>query len=205
MIRHDTFLTKLGDRSDRGCSRLWIEDSAGRLSRNGFATGSGFEVTPRAGLGFLLRPSLLATTHVSSRRSAAILSYESANLSVFLRGTPEARVRVSVNSIVVMPSLRLFSIAQRRSEQNWSIVGETLTRPEGRQSIVTRQPARFDATPVRLEIALTEGNLVFSTEVVSQAKPVTVSLTGPSPLVAVAGQFLLAIGYTLTSAGEYSR
>ena len=204
-LRHDTFLTKLGDRSDRGCSRLWIEDSAGRLSRNGFQTGCGFELTPRAGLGFLLRPSLLASTHVSSRGRAAILSYESNRLPAMLHDTPEARVRVSVNTIVVMPALRLFAIASQRTAAVWRIAGDFLLRPEGMQSVATRVPARFDTTPARLEVGLTEDNLVFATEIVAHAKPESVNLTGSEALRALAGQFLAATGYGLTPAGDYCR
>lgn len=205
MSRHDTFLTTLGNRADRGCSRLWIEDSAGRLTRNGFHVGSGFEMTPRLGLGFLLRASVLASTHVSSRRTAAILSLESPRLRELLRGTPEARVRVSCSTIVVMPSLRLFSIRAAAPSQVWRIAGNDLVRPEGVQEIDSRLPARFDVTPARLDAALTEANLVFATEIMAHAKPLRIALSGNPTLVAVAGQFLAAIGYGLTAEGEFAR
>lgn len=203
-MRHDTFLTTLGSRGERGYSRLWVEDSAGRLSRNGFGMGDGFEVRPRAGLGLIVRPAILSSTHVSSRRGSAILSYESKDLPTYLRGVSEARVRISVNAMILMPALRLFAVA-RPLDEVWSIAGNILSRPNGCQPIDGAMPARFDATPARLNAALTEQNLVFATEVMSHAKPAEISLSGSDALTALAGQFLAAIGYEKTPEGVYAR
>jgi hypothetical protein len=147
----------------------------------------------------------ISSTHVSSRRRAAILSYESSRLSELLRDTPEVRVRVSVGTSVIMPSLRLFAIASRRSEEIWRIAGDLLQRPEGVQQLTTRLPARFNKCPVRLDIALIEDNLVFATEIVTHVKPENVSLQGEPSMVALAGQFLRAIGYGVTPGGLYAR
>ncbi len=201
-MRTDNFFTTVGDRPDIGMKRIWVEDSFGRLSRNGFTAGTPYSVTTRPGLGLLVQPAAVSSLHVSSRRSASILSYESSRLAQSIT-TNEARVKVSVGSIIILPALRLFHVA--RTASNWSIAGMMLTRPEGVSGIATERPVRYPFSPDSLTVALDETNLIFALEIVGNAKPGEVAVNGEPLLRQIAGQFLAEAGYSLKSPDVWAR
>ena len=192
-MRSDNFLTHIGDRSERGCSRLWLEDSFGRLSRNGFDAGAGFAVTPRPGVGLVFTPSVLGSCHVSHRRSRAILSYEAPDIERLIPSV-EARVRLSVKTIIVMPSLRVFAIL-RKTAARWTICGNEIVTQNQALPLTGVKPLHLAKAPAVIEADLTEANLVYATEVIGNARPGVVVLSGEPLAVQLAGQFLLAAGY----------
>jgi len=192
-LRYDTFFTRLGDRAERPYNRLWIEDSFGRLTANGFATGTGFAARQRPGVGLVLSPDTLGACHVSQRRGAAILSYEARGLTGALR-TSDVRVRVCVKSIVVMPCLRLFHVG-RGVNGEWSIAENRLHADGSVIDIATSTPLQMRKTPAVMSVALTEANIVFATEIIGNTRPAAVRLSGDRLLVTVAEQFLAAAGY----------
>jgi hypothetical protein len=198
-MRSDSFLTKIGDRSGRGRGRLWLEDGFDRLSRNGFGPGTAFTVTPRGGVGLVLRVALLGSCHVSHRRRQAVLSYESPDLNSFLPA-PSARVRISTSAIIVMPSLRVFSIGRQVTE-TWTVRGDILTTGDGQIPLGTIRPINFRQAPAMIEAEIDEANLVCATEVMGNAKAAAVRLTGDALPVRVAGQFLAAAGYARAEDG----
>lgn len=198
----DIFFARIAQHTGRPYERLWIEDSFGRLSRNGFTAGTRFQIANRPGLGMVLTPSILGLK-VTPRRGGSLISYEARGLSDAVRAS-EVKVRVCVKSIVVMPCLRHFHIRAANGE-TWSIAGETLVTPHGQQDIVTPSPARFAATPALLEIDLTPGNVVFATEIVGNVKPGAVKLSGDAVMQVVAGQFLEAAGYSKADADTWRR
>ncbi len=208
MIRSDQFLTKLGDRGDRGLFRLWIEETSfNRLDRSGFGIGTGFEAAPRMGPGFILRPAALGSCHVSGRGKAkkdSILSFEFRK-DRFPVSTTDVRVKITTNAIFILPSLRLHSIARTQSE-HWTIDGMMLRTPAGETSLATVRPLAVAADAASITANLTEANLVFATEVIQRTKPGTVRLAGESLLCLIAGQFLAAAGYGPgTEANEWKR
>ena len=202
-MRTDTFFTAIGDRPVIGMQRIWIEDSFGRLSRNGFTAGTPYVVGTRPGLGLVVQPAAVSSLHVSARRQASILSYESSSIAHSIT-TNEARVKVSVGSIIILPALRLFHVTRPVTEL-WQISGLTLVRPEGTCSVVTSAPVRFATSPCLLTVGLTEENLIFATEIIGNAKPGSVALSGGALLCQVAGQFLAEAGYSESAPGVWSR
>lgn len=200
---YDTFFTAIGERTGRPYERLWIEDSFGRLSRNGFVANSAFNVTPRPGVGLVLTPSVLGEYSITPRRGASVISLEQRGLSDLVRSR-EVRVRLCVKSIVVMPCLRAFHVA-RPTTGVWTIAGMTLTTPEGATDIGTPSPAGMRSTPARLDVQLSEANIVFATEIIGNATPAEVTLSGDPLMVVVGGQFLAAAGYGPTPDGIWRR
>ncbi len=203
--RHDSLTTRLGERSGRNLWRLWVEDTGyARLARNNFAPGCGFEVARRPGTGLIIQSSLVASCHVSSRRSVGVLSYEAKDLGEFL-GTPEVRVRIQVGCITVTPLLRFHSIASVATE-TWSIVGDVIRTPSGTVALRSVRPLRLHGNVATIEVALDESNLVYATELIGNHRPGRVLLRGSPILVGVASKFLTAGGYSGTDQiGEFRR
>lgn len=183
-MRSDSLLTSLGFRTS-GLRRLWVEDSFSRLTQNGFEVGSGFEVQPRMGPGLNIRPSLLSRTHVSSRRGAAILSYEgSDNMARF--SVPEVRVKITHGLVQVLPSLRAFSV-RVSTACTWILDGMTLTTPEC--SLTLRDGLERPAgRPSTVEARLTSASLIAATSLIAWAKPATIRLLPVSAKVVPMGQ-----------------
>ena len=230
MYRSDTILTTLGARGD-GIKRLWLEDSYGRLSANGFFKGTGFVLQNRMGPGVNIRPSLISRTHVSARRGAAILSYEGAG-SLSNLSTSMVRVKMSVNLVQVFPSLREFSV-RIPNRETWTVDGSTLITPAGSFSIVDGLE-RVSGRPTQINVNLTKANIAPVTLLISRYKPDTIQLlqanaapaspamgqlnlfSGPdtAPNIdlsssaissEVARQFFTACGWSLTSPGCFAR
>ncbi len=204
-MRHDSLLTRLGNRAERNSWRLWIEETElNRLARNNFHQGTPFEACRRPGTGLVIKPALLSTTQVSKRKGQTILSYEARDLHSFL-GCPEVRVRISVGQITVVPRLRAATILTPSTEV-WTIKGSTLTTPAGECDIRTAKPLMLRNHAGTIEAALEEMNLVYATEVIGNQRPGRVLLTGAPVMVTVASQFLVACGYGPGEiAGEFRR
>jgi len=184
-MRSDNILTTLGERAG-GYRRLWVEDSASRLSNNGFIAGTGFVVEPRQGPGANFRPSILGDCHVSRRRGAAILSYESTSLARIFETTPEVRVKISVNLVQVFPSLRVFHV-RKHSTETWSIGADSvLTTPKGQLNMLSgREPIL--GRPLSINLSLSDRNLVAATDFIARVKPAEIRLT-PADTVQALGQ-----------------
>lgn len=176
MYRSDTLLSTLGARGD-GVKRLWLEDSFGRLSANGFLKGTGFVLQNRMGPGVNIRPSLISRTHVSARRGAAILSYEGAG-SLSNLSTTMVRVKMSVNLVQVLPSLREFSV-RIPNRETWTINDSTLTTPSGTLPIVDGLE-RVSGRPTQFNVHLTKANIAPVTLLISRYKPCTIQLLHPN-------------------------
>lgn len=202
--RHDSLVTKLGNRSSRNSWRLWIEENGfDRLRRNDFTPNTPFEVRRRPGVGLIIEQALIGSRHVSSRRGVGILSYESQDLGSF--ASPQVRVRIHVGQIIVTPLLRFHSVAQLAVEY-WSILGDSLITPRGRTDIRTSAPLSLPQAASFIDAHLNEANIVFATEVIGNQRPARVAIHGGSVLMTVAGQFLRAAGYGETSVpGHYER
>ena len=223
-MRSDNILTSLGSRN-HGSRRLWVEDSFCRLTNNGFAPGSPFSVEPRQGPGVNLRAGLLGSYIVSRRRGAAILSYENVALAERF-SEPEVRVKISVNLVQVLPSLRVFSV-RRRSDESWSIgVDGVLTTPEGKTALITGRE-RTSGRPDSIAVVMTANNLVAATDFIARVKPRIVTVTVDSPvsmdgqtelftpepidsvesaiLKEVSRQFFTSCGWTDTGSGRFER
>ena len=193
-MRHDSLLTRLGDRANRNLWRLWIEDTGfDRLERNNFRPGTPFSVQRRLGTGLVIQQSLLSTTHVSARKGHGVLSYEAKDLGNFL-GSPEVRVRITVGQILVIPRLRAATVHVRNDEV-WTVKGSTLTTPHGQCDIRQEKPLFLRSRAATIEVALEEQNLVYATELIGNQRPGRVVLSGEPILVTVGGQFLAACGY----------
>jgi hypothetical protein len=190
---YDTFYTAIGERSGRPYDRLWIEDSYGRLARNGFVAGTGFDASHRAGVGLVITPSTLGSYSVTPRGQRSVISLEQRGLSDALRAR-DVRVRICVKSIVVMPCLRLFHVA-KSVDQVWSIEGTDIFTPEGRASLLTTRPRTFRTSPLRIKFDARPENIAFATEIIGNAKPAEVELSGDELMCVVAAQFLRAAGY----------
>ena len=184
MTRSDNLLTKLGSRSS-GLVRLWVEEPKGaeRLASNGFSSGTGFMVERRMGPGLNIRPSILGSCHVSSHRGSALLSYEGSDIMAQF-AQPEVRVKISVNLVQVLPSLRVHSV-RVASDSVWTIAGQTIYTPDGRLTLRDglERPA---GRPAAVEAHLDSMNLVAATDFIAWAKPGTIRLhTAASPVVPV--------------------
>lgn len=203
--RHDSLTSRLGERSGRNLWRLWVEDNGfDRLRRNNFAPGTAFEVRRRPGTGLVIEQTLSGSCHVSSRRGAALLSYEAQDIGSFI-GTPEIRVRIQVGRIFVTPLMRFHSVARTVTEQ-WSIEGDVLITPSGRTALRTAGPLHLPQTAASIEAYLDEQNLVFATELIGNQHPGRVIVRGNPVMMTVAGQFLRAAGYSETAnPGEFAR
>ncbi len=203
--RHDSLLTRLGDRTGRNLWRLWVEDNGfERLRRNNFVPGSAFHVRKRPGTGLVIEQTLIASCHVSSRRGSAVLSYEARDLAELFAG-PDVRVRIHVGQIIVQPALRCHGVA-RPADEHWSIAGDTLTMPRASISLRSAAPLALPQTAATITVELDEQNLVFATELIGNQRPGRVKITGVKILLVVAGQFLRACGYGETdAAGEFVR
>jgi len=203
--RHDSLMTTLGDRGDRGLWRLWVEDNGfDRLRRNNFTPGTAFTVERRAGTGLILRESVLGSCHVSSRKGAGLLSYEAGDLGSFL-SVPEIRVRIHVGQIVVTPRLRMHTVARAAAEL-WTISRTGLTTPSGVYDLRSTNPLSLLHTAGTIEAHLDEGNLVYATELIGNQRPGRVVVRGEALLLTIAGQFLRAAGYGETGTpGEFVR
>jgi len=204
-LRHDTLITKLGDRKDRNLWRLWVEDNGyARLLRNNFAPGSPFSVHRRPGVGMVIEQSALSSCHVSSRRGAAVLSYEAKDLGIFLQ-TPVVRVRIHVGRIIVAPQLRFHAVA-RPAHEHWKIAGNILETPAGSLELRTAAPLNLPQRAECIEADLDERNLVFATELIGNQRPGRVIVRGNRVFMTVASQFLRAAGYGETAnPGEFAR
>lgn len=203
--RHDSLLTRLGERQDRGLWRLWVEDTGyARLQRNNFAPGSPFTVERRGGTGLIIRRAILGSCHVSSRRGAGVLSYEAADLSKFLPD-PEVRVRIHVGQIIVAPRLRTYSI-MRPATEAWTIDGLALTTPSGTHSLRSAAPLSLPHTAGTITVHLSTENLVFATELIGNQRPARVVLHGEPLMLTICAQFLAAAGYSPTETpGTFAR
>jgi hypothetical protein len=198
-MRSDSILTNLGNCSTGRNRRLWVEDSYSRLTNNGFDVGTGFTVEPRLGPGLNIRPAILASTHVSKRNGAAILSYEgSSNMARF--SAPEVRVKLSYGLAQILPSLRVFSVRIATSE-TWTIEGAALMTPAGATVLRTgmeRPPGR----PTIIEARLNASNLVAATALIAWAKPETIRLTDPAPAAGQLDLFEVEAARAPTAATE---
>lgn len=228
-MRSDSLFTKLGVRK-HDYRRLWLEDSHGRLTRNGFAPGTRLTVSPRLGPGLALRTCPTGSLTVSRRREHAILSYESRDLGLrFIE--PEARVKVSVGLVQVLPSLRVFSIRAIANEE-WTIAkAGILLTPKAPAIRLHTGRERAPGRPTTITWEVTESNLVAATDFIAWAKPPKVvvqmapcadaEIQGDlflpdlpvNPVAAkeqrvlseLARQFLVSCGFSETGPGVYCR
>lgn len=232
MARIDSILTRIAERP-AGRRRLWIEDSFSRLSRNGFEPGVAFNVEPRMGPGVNIRPALLGEYMVSRRRQSAILSHETSFLASRF-SAPEARVKVSVGLVQVLPSLRVFSV-QQQSDEVWRIdANGIVTTPRGAIELHTGREV-VSGRPASLSLIPSMTNLVAATDFISRVKPgmVQIGVNPSTPLPAtgqldlfsdspsssseivpsidemilneLCRQFLVGCGYSVDKLGHYSR
>lgn len=191
-MRSDTFISKIGARSS-GAARLWIEDSSGRLSRNGFDGGMQFDAVARPGVGVVIVPDLLGGLTVSRRAQLPLLSVENRWLGHQLP-VDEVRVRVSVKNIIVMPRLRLFGIVRNEAE-TWNVRGLVVQTPAGERMLGGCRPLAMRGAG-RINVELDWNNIVFATELIGGARPAAVSLSGDELCQRVAGKFLQDGGFT---------
>ncbi len=200
-MRSDTFCTNLGARSN-GMARLWIEDSYHRLTRNNFSVGTQFTRRSRPGYGVILEPNILGEVTVSTRRGAPLLSLENSWLANQMPAQDaDVRVRVSVGNIVVMPRLRTFHVGRRFSDEA-TIVGNILTAGANTRQIDTLAPASIGLIG-NLTAHLDWTNLVYATEVMGNARPECVALSGDVLCIRLAGKFLADGGYSERSPGLF--
>ena len=192
-MRSDTFCTNLGSRSS-GMSRLWVEDSYRRLSRNGFEVGTQFARRSRPGYGVILTPSVLGECAVSSRRGVPLLSLENGWLAKQMPSRDaEVRVRVCVGSVIVMPRLRIFHVG--RTTHELATISEGTVEVGGKiLPLHTAKPAAFGLI-AELKADLNWSNLVLATEVMGNSRPSRVQLSGDALCVRLAGKFLSEGGY----------
>jgi hypothetical protein len=196
--RHDSL-------TNRPYWRLWIEgNDYDRLGRNGFTPGGRFNICRKPGFGVVIDESATGNYKVTPRRNSAVLSYEARDLGDFF-GTPDIRVRIHVNKIVVNPLLRFHTVARPKTEV-WQIRGAQLTTVTNVHELRTLAPLNLPQCAARIEAELDETNLVFATELIGNQRPGTVKIHGSSVLMIVAGQFLRAGGYSETGVpGEFAR
>jgi hypothetical protein len=183
-------------------ARLWIEDSYRRLTRNGFGTDATFARIARPGVGVVLAPSVLGDAKVSSRRGVPILSVENSWLARQMRyADQQARVRISVNHIVLMPRLRAFHVGTKAHDCA-EISGMFIRFGERNESLETARPAMHGLIG-ELRAVLDWQNLVLATEIMGDSRPERVFLSGDPLCVRLAGKFLEDGAYTQQSPGEY--
>jgi hypothetical protein len=202
-MRFDQFCSRIGHR-ENGYSRVWIEDSFDRLSRNGFTPGTSFEPQFRPGVGLVLAPTAIGSLTVSQRRGVPLLSYERPSVSHQFEATPDVRVRISVNHVTIMPRLRVFSIGGLRNE-TWNLSGLTVATPSGSISLEGGSPVHAPKVVQTLRAELTEANLVAATEFMNNVLAPRLELSGEALLVHIAGQFLSDGDYKAEGPGIFVR
>ncbi|MDD2766079.1 MAG: hypothetical protein PHE83_19115 [Opitutaceae bacterium] len=201
-MRKDLYLSHLNFRPATGYKRIWIEDSAQRLSRNGFEPGTMLNAQRRAGPGLNLRPQTLGDYTVSHRHQTPIISLENPMVAqAFL--VDELLVRISVGLISIVPSIRAFAVRMAQDE-HWTIRDNTVITP--------RAILPFAATPIHpagrpmvMEAQITDRNLIAATELIAWAKPAEIHLQADGLAGLTATQFLKGCGWQEISPGFLRR
>jgi hypothetical protein len=197
----DTILTKLSPHKDT--HRIWIEDSYGRLQKNGFSPNTPFSVQPRAGRGLILKTeNQPTTTSVSKRQNKPLLSLERKTLARSLDGDL-LRARISIGQIILVPRVLCFSI--QKPHQNIACISGTQLQIGGAppKELKTPKPQRNPEPIAYLEAEITADNIVYATEFMLNNLPKEIKLSGPEAILAT--KWLLSLGYFQTSENSLSR
>jgi hypothetical protein len=201
-MRKDLYRSKLNDRPATGYKRVWLEDSANRLTRNGFTAGTMLVARRRAGPGLDLLPRAIGDYTVSHRHRLPILSLENPLVAEAFP-VDEIVVRMSVGLISLVPSIRMFSVRASTAEV-WTVEGGAVRTP--------REVVRFGALPAlpsgrpgMVEAFLDEANLIAGTELIANVKPAEIRLHADGLVALTATQFLKGCGWTEAAPGVLRR
>lgn len=200
--RVDQFLSRVGSSAD-GSKWIHIEDSFDRLTRNGFAPGTSFNVESRMGPGMILRASVLGENTVSKRKRAPVAYVKNRRVAAAFP-VDEVRFRVSVGMIVAVPSVRAFSIHSIAAGEVWMMDDAGVTTPSGVFTFGAA-PLRIAGRPEKLIVNLSAANIVPATETAAAVKPGAIELRGDEFCGRIAAQFFTAAGWQVSADGLLRR
>ena len=201
-MRKDLYLSKLNLRPATGYKRVWIEDSARRLTRNGFEAGTMLVAHHRAGPGLDLRPHLLGDYTVSHRHQVPIVSLENPMVAQAFP-VDDLLVRISVGLISILPSIRAFAV-RAVSDELWTLRDNAVITPREVVAFGPR-PIHPLGRPAVVEAYITDRNLIAATELIAWAKPAEIRLHAEGLAGLTAGQFLQGCGWQETAPGILQR
>lgn len=199
LISMDTIITKLSPHGTR--HRVWLEDSFGRLSRNGFSAGDGVDVSHRAGSGLLVKKGdAFSKNSISARRNTPLFALDGAWVLRRFEHADFLRVRLSYNAISIVP--RVITASITRAGVRAAISGNVLVVDHVGYQINTPKPTLLPFRIKALHASVDAANILYSMEVIINNRPESVTLDGVERSVASA--YLVDAGYSLGEDGVFS-